>query len=733
VSDDQPTRPEWAARTTPRLQGNEHWWPDQLTLNVLHQKHPDADPFGGSFVYADAFSELDVDALTADVDALMTDSQDWWPADWGHYGPFFIRMSWHAAGTYRALDGRGGGGTGAQRFAPLNSWPDNGNLDKARRLLWPIKQKYGEKISWADLMVFAGNRALETMGFRTFGFGFGRADIWAPEDDIYWGPETEWLATNDERYTGSWEDGSRILDNPLAAVQMGLIYVNPEGPNGVPDAMRSAQDVRETFARMGMNDRETVALTVGGHTFGKMHGNGPAEAVGEAPEGARIHEQGFGWANTNETGLGEYTVTSGLEGAWTPTPTTWDNTYLDTIFAHQWHVVESPAGAKQWEPVEVKDGFWVPDAHVEGKLNPPTMSTADMGMITDPDYLAIATEFHEHPDRLADEFARAWYKLLHRDMGPRDRYLGPQLPDEELIWQDPVPAHEGPLVGEDEIAALKAHIADAGFTAAQLVGTAWASACTYRQTDHRGGANGARIRLEPQAGWDVNVRSGVAAVIDRLEQLKDVSEANISLADLIVLAGGVGVEMAAAAAGHDLTVPFTPGRTDATQEMTEVDTIAYLEPRHDAFRNYLQKTAAGIPAEHFMVDRAFMLKLSAPEMAALVGGMRAIGANAGDDNTDGILTDRPGQLTNDFFVNLIAMGTVWEPVGEGEERFVGKDRKTGETRWTATRVDLVYGSNSQLRAIAEEYAANGGEEHMLHHFVRGWVKVMENDRFDLHR
>ncbi len=733
MSDEQPTRPEWAARTTPRLQGNEHWWPDQLTLNVLHQKHPDADPFGGRSVYSEAFSELDVDELTADVDAVMTDSQDWWPADWGHYGPFFIRMSWHAAGTYRAIDGRGGGGTGAQRFAPLNSWPDNGNLDKARRLLWPIKKKYGEKISWADLMVFAGNRALETMGFRTFGFGFGRADIWAPEDDIYWGPETEWLAIEDERYTGSWDDQNRVLDNPLAAVQMGLIYVNPEGPNGIPDAMRSAQDVRETFARMGMNDRETVALTVGGHTFGKMHGNGPADAVGEAPEGGKINEQGFGWANTTETGLGEYTITSGLEGAWTPTPTKWDNTYLETIFSHEWQVVESPAGAKQWEPVEVKDGFWVPDAHVEGKLNPPVMTAADMGMITDPDYLEISKEFREHPERLADEFARAWYKLLHRDMGPLDRYLGPQLPDEELIWQDPVPAHEGPLVTEEEVATLKQEIADSGLTVSQLVGAAWASACTYRQTDHRGGANGARIRLEPQAGWDVNVRSGVAAVIDRLEELKDASDANISLADMIVLGGSVGVELAAKAAGHDISVPFTPGRTDATQEMTEIDTIAYLEPKHDAFRNYLQKTAAGIPSEHFMVDRAFMLKLSAPEMAALVGGMRAIGANAGDDNTDGILTDRPGQLTNDFFVNLIEMGTVWEPIGEGEERFEGRDRKTGETRWTATRVDLVYGSNSQLRAIAEEYAANGGEEHMLQHFVRGWVKVMENDRFDLHR
>ena len=708
MSDQKPTRQEWGARTTPRLQGNEHWWPDQLNLNVLHQKHPDANPFGEGFRYGEAFSKLDVNELSADVDALMTDSQAWWPADWGHYGPFFIRMSWHAAGTYRALDGRGGGGTGAQRFAPLNSWPDNGNLDKARRLLWPIKQKYGETLSWADLLVFAGNRALETMGFRTFGFGFGRADIWAPEDDIYWGPETEWLAAEDERYTGSFEDGNRVLDNPLAAVQMGLIYVNPEGPNGVPDAAKSAMDVRETFARMGMNDRETVALTVGGHTFGKMHGNGPADAVGGAPEEAKLHEMGVGWANKHETGLGEYTITSGLEGAWTPTPT-------------------------KWEPVEVKDGFWVPDAHVEGKKNPPVMNAADMAMIVDPDYLKISKEYRENPDVLADEFARAWYKLLHRDMGPRARYLGPQVPNEVLVWQDPVPEHEGPLVNDEQIATLKQAITDTGLTSKQLVGTAWASACTYRQTDHRGGANGARIRLEPQRGWDINLRAGVADVIEQLNRIKENADANISLADMIVLAGSVGVERAAKAAGHDLAVPFTPGRTDASQEMTEVDTHAYLEPRHDAFRNYMQAQSTSIPAEHLMVDRAFMLNLSAPQMTALLGGMRAIGANADDNNRDGILTARPGQLTNDFFVNLIDMSTVWEPMDESEERFVGRDRASGETKWTASRVDLVYGSNSQLRAIAEEFAANGGERHMIDKFVSGWVKVMENDRFDLHR
>ncbi len=732
MSEDQTTRREWGARTTPRLQGNEHWWPDQLNLRILHQRHPGSNPLGEDFDYAEAFSQLDVDGLTADVDALMIDSQEWWPADWGHYGPFFIRMSWHAAGTYRQTDGRGGGGTGAQRFAPLNSWPDNGNLDKARRLLWPVKRKYGENISWADLLVFAGNRALETMGFATFGFGFGRADIWASEDDTYWGPETEWLAINDERYTGSFEDGNRVLDNPLAAVQMGLIYVNPEGPNGIPDALKSAQDVRETFSRMAMNDRETVALTVGGHTFGKMHGNAPADAVGEAPEVAKINELGFGWANKHETGLGEYTITSGLEGAWTPTPIEWDNSYLDTLFAHEWEVVESPAGAKQWQPVEVADGYWVPDAHVEGKVNPPTMSTADMAMIADPTYLEISKEFHEHPERLADEFARAWYKLLHRDMGPSDRYLGPQVPDEVLIWQDPVPNHEGPLVGDAEIATLKQQIADSGLTAGQLVGTAWASASTFRQTDYRGGANGARIRLEPQVGWDVNVRSGVSSVIGELEEVKNASDANVSLADLIVLGGCVGVEMAAKAAGHDITVPFSPGRTDATQDLTEVDTFQHLEPKADAFRNYVQK-ASGIPAEHLMVDKAFMLNLTAPEMTALVGGMRAIGANAGDEDTHGILTDRPGHLTNDFFVNLVDMGTVWSPVGEGEELFEGRDRSTGETKWTATRVDLVFGSNSQLRAIAEEYAANGGDKHMIDKFVKAFVKVMENDRFDLHR
>jgi catalase-peroxidase len=721
-------RPEWGSRTSPQSQGNEHWWPESLNLNILHQSHPKSNPLGSDFDYAEAFSGIDVDELTRDVDALMTDSQDWWPADWGHYGPFFIRMSWHAAGTYRQTDGRGGGGTGAQRFAPLNSWPDNGNLDKARRLLWPIKKKYGSKISWADLFVFAGNRALETMGFRTFGFAFGRADIWAPEDDIYWGPEAEWLG--DERYSGSFEEQNRTLENPLAAVQMGLIYVNPQGPNGVPDALKSAHDIRETFGRMAMNDRETVALVVGGHTFGKMHGNGSEDAVAVAPEGAPIHQQGFGWANSNETGLGEYTVTSGLEGAWTPTPTQWDNSYLDTLFNNQWELTESPAGAKQWEPVDPDPKYLVPDAHVEGRMNKPVMSTADMAMITDPAYLEISKEFFENPDVLADEFARAWFKLLHRDMGPRDRYLGPQVPDEVLVWQDPVPAHEGELIDDAGIATLKQAIADSGLTVQQLVGTAWASASTYRRTDHRGGANGARIRLEPQAGWDVNVRTGVGAVVSKLDEVRRASGLNVSLADTIVLGGCVGVEQAAKAAGHDVTVPFTPGRTDATQEMTEVDTFAYLEPKHDGFRNYLGKQTE-IPAEHLLVDKAFMLGLSAPDMAALVGGLRVLGVVAADDDTTGVFTDRVGQLTTDWFVNLLDMGTVWEPAGEGEYRFVGKDRVSGEQRWTATRFDLVFGSNSQLRAIVEEFATDDAEQAFVERFVAAWDAVMMNDRFDV--
>jgi catalase-peroxidase len=730
----QKIKPEWGSLTSSEFQSNENWWPNALKLRILHQHHPDSTPLGVDFDYRKTVAGIDFDELYRDLDALMTDSQPWWPADWGHYGPFFIRMSWHAAGTYRVVDGRGGAGTGAQRYAPLNSWPDNGNLDKARRLLLPIKKKWGKSISWADLFVLAGNRALEHMGFRTFGFSFGREDIWAPEDDIYWGPENEWLATKNERYTGGWEDGSRTLDNPLAAVQMGLIYVNPEGPNGVPDAMRLAQDIRETFGRMAMNDVETVALTVGGHTFGKMHGAVPPDSVGLEPEGAGLAAQGFGWANEHETGFGEYTITSGLEGAWNPTPIQWDNMYLETIFAHEWELVESPAGAKQWQPREVKDGFRVPDAHIEGKMNPPTMSTADMAMITDPAYLKIAKHFHANPDQLADAFARAWFKLLHRDMGPAIRYVGPFAPDEELPWQDNVPAHEGPLVGDAEIAELTAQILGSGLHISQLVKTAWASAATYRRTDYRGGANGARIRLAPQADWEVNVQSDVGTVISKLEAIRASFNGKggpqVSLADLIVLGGNAAIESAAKAAGYDLAVPFTPGRTDASQEDTDVESFRWLEPNYDGFRNYVKKHGA-VPPEHHLVDKAFMLNLTAPEMTALVGGLRVLGNNVGDEGY-GVFTDRPGQLTNDFFVNLIDMGTMWSSVGEGEDIFEGRDRATGSLKWKATRVDLLFGANSQLRAIVEEYASAGGDELMLEAFVRGWVKVMDNDRFDLH-
>jgi catalase-peroxidase len=733
MTDQKSLSAEWGSLTSSEFQSNEKWWPNALNLRILHQHHPDSTPFGGEYDYREQFSQLDVDELTRDVDALMTDSQDWWPADWGHYGPFFIRMSWHAAGTYRVSDGRGGGGTGAQRYAPLNSWPDNGNLDKARRLLLPIKQKYGKRISWADLFVFAGNRALETMGFRTAGFSFGRNDIWAPEDDIYWGPENEWLSINDDRYTGSWEDGSRALDNPLAAVQMGLIYVNPEGPNGIPDAMKSAQDIRETFSRMAMNDEETAALTIGGHTFGKMHGAVSPDMHGPEPEAASIADQGIGWANSHETGFGEYTLTSGLEGAWTPTPTQWDNTYLETIFAHEWELVESPAGAKQWQPREVKEGFMVPDAHVEGKMNPPTMSTADMAMITDPAYLEISKRFHENPDQLADAFAKAWFKLLHRDMGPAIRYVGPQVPDEEFLWQDNVPAHEGPMIGDAEIAELTSTILGSGLGTDELVRTAWASASTYRRTDYRGGANGARIRLSPMSEWDVNVQSGVNTVIARLDQIRSdfnaKGGAQVSLADLIVLGGNAAVEAAAKAAGHDVTVPFTPGRTDASQDDTDIDSFQWLEPNADGFRNYVRKFGS-VPTEHLLIDKAFMLNLTAPQMTALVGGLRVIGNNVGDEGY-GEFTDRKGQLTNDFFVNLLDMTTKWSAVGEEEDVFEGRDRTSGDLKWTATRVDLIFGANSQLRALAEEFAAAGGEDDFVRHFVAGWVKVMENDRFDL--
>jgi catalase-peroxidase len=727
VSKSMTNRPAWGSRTTPEARGNQDWWPTTLNLSILHQSHPSSNPLGADFDYGKAFAGVDVTALAADVDAIMTDSQEWWPADWGHYGPFFIRLSWHAAGTYRQADGRGGGGTGAQRFAPLNSWPDNGNLDKARRLLWPVKQKYGKTVSWADLFLYVGNRALETMGFSTFGFAFGRADIWAPEDDIYWGPETGWL--DDDRYSGTFEKGTREIDGALGAVQMGLIYVNPTGPNGVPDALKSAYDIRQTFGRMAMNDRETAALVIGGHTFGKMHGAVTDDNHGSEPEGAPLAKQGLGWENAAGSGHSEFTLTSGIEGAWTATPTTWDNSYLDTLFGHEWELTESPAGAPQWEPKSVREGFMVPDAHVEGQMNKPVMSTADMALITDEAYLAISKEFHENPDVLADEFGRAWFKLLHRDLGPRDRYLGPDVPSEVLVWQDPTPAREGGLINDAQVASLKSAIAASDLTTTQLVSAAWASASTYRQTDHRGGANGARVQLEPQAGWDVNVTSGVGDVIRALETIKGASATNVSLADLIVLGGCVGVEQAAKAAGHDVTVAFTPGRTDATQEQTEVDTFGYLEPKADAFRNYLQK-GGGVDAEHLLVDKAFMLQLSAPEMAVLLGGMRVLGANA-DGGAHGVLTDRPGQLTNDFFVNLLDMGTVWAPVGEGEDVFAGTDRVSGDAKWTATRVDLVFGSNSQLRAIAEEYAADDADATFAQDFADAFAKVMMLGRFDV--
>ncbi|MFT5563790.1 MAG: catalase-peroxidase [Myxococcota bacterium] len=727
MSKSMTNRPAWGSRTTPEARGNQDWWPTTLNLSILHQSHPSSNPLGADFDYGKAFAGVDVTALAADVDAIMTDSQEWWPADWGHYGPFFIRLSWHAAGTYRQADGRGGGGTGAQRFAPLNSWPDNGNLDKARRLLWPVKQKYGKTVSWADLFLYVGNRALETMGFSTFGFAFGRADIWAPEDDIYWGPETGWL--DDDRYSGTFEKGTREIDGALGAVQMGLIYVNPTGPNGVPDALKSAYDIRQTFGRMAMNDRETAALVIGGHTFGKMHGAVTDDNHGSEPEGAPLAKQGLGWENAAGSGHSEFTLTSGIEGAWTATPTTWDNSYLDTLFGHEWELTESPAGAPQWEPKSVREGFMVPDAHVEGQMNKPVMSTADMALITDEAYLAISKEFHENPDVLADEFGRAWFKLLHRDLGPRDRYLGPDVPSEVLVWQDPTPAREGGLINDAQVASLKSAIAASDLTTTQLVSAAWASASTYRQTDHRGGANGARVQLEPQAGWDVNVTSGVGDVIRALETIKGASATNVSLADLIVLGGCVGVEQAAKAAGHDVTVAFTPGRTDATQEQTEVDTFGYLEPKADAFRNYLQK-GGGVDAEHLLVDKAFMLQLSAPEMAVLLGGMRVLGANA-DGGAHGVLTDRPGQLTNDFFVNLLDMGTVWAPVGEGEDVFAGTDRVSGDAKWTATRVDLVFGSNSQLRAIAEEYAADDADATFAQDFADAFAKVMMLGRFDV--
>jgi catalase-peroxidase len=708
---------------------NQHWWPNQLNLRILRQNHPKADPMGEDFDYAEEFRSLDFEALTRDVDALMTQSQDWWPADYGHYGPFFIRMTWHAAGTYRTIDGRGGGGSGAQRFAPLNSWPDNANLDKARRLLWPIKQKYGRKISWADLLIFAGNRALETMGFRTFGFGGGREDIWAPAEDVYWGPERVWLG--DERYSGD-----RELASPLGAVQMGLIYVNPQGPNGNPDPLAAARDIRETFGRMAMNDEETVALIAGGHTFGKMHGAAnPDEYVGPEPEGAAIAEQGFGWTGTFGSGKGDDTITSGLEGAWTPDPIRWDNGYFDMLFKYEWELTKSPAGAFQWTPRNVEDQDLVPNAHDPSKKFPPAMATTDLSMIVDPVYKEISKRFHEDPAQLADAFARAWYKLLHRDMGPVDRYLGPWVPDEALLWQDPVPAVDHELIDDADIGALKVRILNAGLPISRLVSTAWASASTFRDTDKRGGANGARIRLAPQAHWDVNLVSGVDEVIEALEGIQREFNAaqtggkKVSLADLIVLGGCAAVEQAARNAGQDVPVPFTPGRADATQEQTDAEAFAVLEPTADGFRNYLQD-GRGLPAEHLLLDKAFMLSLSAPEMTALLGGMRVLDANVGKSK-HGVFTDRPETLTNDFFVNLLDISTEWKATSASEDVYEGCDRRTGQLRWTGTRVDLVFGSNSELRALAEVYAANDAQEKFVRDFVAAWAKVMELDRFDL--
>jgi catalase-peroxidase len=710
--------------TKPR--SNQDWWPNQLNLQVLHQHSPRSNPMGEGFNYAEEFKTLDLAALKQDIFEVMTTSQDWWPADYGHYGPLFIRMSWHASGTYRIADGRGGGGSGAQRFAPLNSWPDNASLDKARRLLWPIKQKYGRKISWADLLVFAGNCALESMGFKTFGFGFGREDIWEPEE-IFWGPEDTWLG--DERYSGD-----RELTGPLGAVQMGLIYVNPEGPDGEPDPLASARDIRETFARMAMNDEETVALIAGGHTFGKTHGAASAEYVGPEPEGAPPESQGLGWKNTFGSGKGKDAITSGLEGAWTPTPITWDNSFFETLFGYEWELTESPAGAKQWKPKGGAGADAVPDAHDPSVRHAPMMATTDLALRVDPIYEQISRRFLENPDQLADAFAKAWYKLLHRDMGPASRYLGPWVPQPQL-WQDPVPTVDQELIGDEGIAALKGKILESGLSISQLVRTAWASAASFRGTDNRGGANGARIRLEPQRNWEVNDPAELATVLQTLEQIQqDFNDSQsggttVSLADLIVLGGCAAVEQAAKNAGHDITVPFVPGRTDASQEQTDVESFAVLEPTADGFRNYL-RAGEKLPAEIRLLDRANVLTLTAPEMTVLIGGMRALNANSGQSQ-HGVFTDRPETLTNDFFMNLLDMGTEWTASASAENVFEGRDRATGEVKWTATAVDLVFGSNSQLRAISEVYACDDAKEKFVRDFVAAWDKVMNLDRFDL--
>ncbi len=707
---------------------NQDWWPKQLNLKILHQNSPIINPMGEKFNYADEFKKLDLEALKKDLYALMTDSQDWWPADYGHYGGLFIRMAWHSAGTYRTGDGRGGAGSGNQRFAPLNSWPDNANLDKARRLLWPIKQKYGNKISWADLMILTGNCALESMGFKTFGFGGGREDVWEPEEDIYWGTETEWLG--DKRYSGD-----RELENPLAAVQMGLIYVNPEGPNGEPDPVASGRDVRETFGRMGMNDEETVALVAGGHTFGKCHGAGDAALVGPEPEGASIEEQGLGWKSSFGSGKGGDAITSGIEGAWKPNPTKWDMGYLNVLFKYEWELVKSPAGAHQWQAKDVDEEDMIADAHDPAKKHRPIMTTADLSLRMDHIYEPISRRFRDNPEEFADAFARAWFKLTHRDMGPRSRYLGVEVPTEELIWQDPLPSVDHELIDAQDIADLKGKILASGLSVSQLVSTAWASASTFRGSDKRGGANGARIRLAPQKDWEVNQPKQLQTVLQALEGIQqEFNSAQsggkmVSLADLIVLGGCAGVEQAAKNGGHDITVPFTPGRTDASQEQTAAKSFALLEPVADGFRNYL-KAKYSVSAEELLLDRAQLLTLTAPEMTVLVGGMRVLNGNFGQSQ-HGVFTKRTETLSNDFFVNLLDMSTTWKAASEADDVFEGRDRATGELKWTGTRVDLIFGSNSQLRAVTEVYGCEDSQEQFMHDFVSAWSKVMNLDRFDL--
>ncbi|PHX75437.1 MAG: catalase/peroxidase HPI [Actinobacteria bacterium] len=722
--EDTATCPYTGAKLADEGRYNRDWWPDQLDLKMLQHNSPLADPMGKKFNYAKEFKSLDLNSLKRDLEKLMTDSQEWWPADYGHYGPFFIRMTWHSAGTYRTSDGRGGGGAGMQRFAPLNSWPDNTNLDKARRLLWPIKQKYGKKISWADLMILTGNVAIESMGLKTFGFGGGREDVWEP-DETYWGKEAEWLA--DERYSGD-----RNLENPLAAVQMGLIYVNPEGPNGVPDALGSARDIRETFARMAMNDEETVALIAGGHTFGKAHGAGdPGKHVGAEPEGAPMEEMGLGWKNTLGNGSGAETISSGLEGAWTPTPTKWDNTYFKTLFQYEWVQTKSPAGATQWIPTDASAAKSVPDAHIAGKTHAPVMFTTDLALRTDPAYEKISRRFLENPDQLADAFARAWFKLTHRDMGPIARYLGPLVPKEQLIWQDPLPKRSSSKLTEKQISGLKRALLNSGLTSSQLVKTAWASASTFRGTDKRGGANGARIRLEPQRSWEVNNPKELGKVLKKLEEIQKTFNAKnvkspVSMADLIVLGGNVAIEAAAKKAGHKVVVPFKPGRADATQEQTDVDSFAVLEPIHDGFRNFVE-SGDQTKAEYYLVDRAALLTLTAPEMTVLVGGLRVLGANY-DGSDTGVFTNKKDELNNDFFVNLLSTDTSWSPKA-GTELFEARDNKSGKVKWSGTRADLVFGSNSILRALSEVYASDDARGKFVQDFVAAWTKVMELDRF----